>query len=106
MLAPSIRVFILRPEAGALSALCPRLTLPPPLPPSPPPPTPRLVATWLVHVASPPGAPNVMSSSSMGLPLPLPLPSPTPQAFSCLPEYFMEDVAWVLKLVTEKQPQV
>lgn len=56
----------------------------------------RLMAAWLLHLASP---------SSFGVEdVDLPLPMPPPRGFRCLPEYFIEDMVEVLEWVAHVLP--
>ncbi|KXZ45643.1 hypothetical protein GPECTOR_52g43 [Gonium pectorale] len=58
----------------------------------------RLMAAWLTSLAT--------GGTSMGGSLQLPLPEPAPQAFTCMPEYFVEDMASLLLFVGRMAPQL
>jgi len=59
----------------------------------------RYVAVWLLRVAS-------QSSYSPDKPLTLPLPVAQPEAFSCLPEYALQDIVDNFKFVFRHIPQI
>ncbi|ROT35206.1 ubiquitin conjugation factor E4 [Sodiomyces alkalinus F11] len=59
----------------------------------------RYVAVWLLRLAS-------QSDYTPDKDLKLPLPSPPPEAFSCLPEYALQDVVDNFKFVYRHLPQI
>ena len=67
--------------------------MPPLLPPL------RLLATWMMCLASPQCGGNLSQ-------IQLPLPTPPPPEFACLPEHFIEDMADVLLYISRYAPQV
>ncbi|GIL86984.1 hypothetical protein Vretimale_14189 [Volvox reticuliferus] len=60
----------------------------------------RLMAAWLTSLAT------GVSGPSGAAVLSLPLPEPAPQAFTCMPEYFVEDMCSVLLFVSRFAPQL
>ncbi|GLC36221.1 hypothetical protein PLESTB_001367200 [Pleodorina starrii] len=60
----------------------------------------RLMAAWLTSLAT--GSPGGSGAASLSLPL----PEPAPQAFTCMPEYFVEDMCSVLLFVSRFAPQL
>ncbi|KAG2451114.1 hypothetical protein HYH02_004382 [Chlamydomonas schloesseri] len=59
----------------------------------------RLMAAWLMRVANRGAAGGVGGIS-------IPLPEPAPQEFTCMPEYFVEDMANLLLFVGRSAPQL
>lgn len=59
----------------------------------------RYVAVWLLRVAS-------QTNYSPDKPLSLPLPANQPEAFSCLPEYALQDIVDNFKFVFRYVPQI
>ncbi|EFJ51708.1 hypothetical protein VOLCADRAFT_87432 [Volvox carteri f. nagariensis] len=60
----------------------------------------RLMAAWLTSLAT--GSPWGSGATSLSLPL----PEPAPQDFTCMPEYFVEDMCSVLLFVSRFAPQL
>ncbi|GIL50136.1 hypothetical protein Vafri_6264 [Volvox africanus] len=60
----------------------------------------RLMAAWLTSLATGVSGPSGAAALS------LPLPEPAPQAFTCMPEYFVEDMCSVLLFVSRFAPQL
>ncbi|KAI4143344.1 MAG: hypothetical protein LQ340_007039, partial [Diploschistes diacapsis] len=59
----------------------------------------RYAMVWLLRLVSP-------GQSYPRQPIKLPLPEEEPEIFSCLPEYFIEDVVDNFKFITRNMPQI